>query len=255
MMNPLALSLIAFALILGGMLLGMALRTRLPGHHLSDESRDAVRVGTALIATLTALVLGLLIASAKGNYDTLNNELGQISAKIMQLDSALADYGPEARETRDLLRSSVISALQQIWSEETGTLAVARARQPSGALRDLRNKLLQLSPRNDAQRWLQSRALQVNAEIADTRWLFVQQAGKSSLPKFAKWLLAFWLTFLFFSFGLFSPRNTMVITVFVICALSAASSFYLIMELDQPYQGLLKISSEPLREALAHLGR
>jgi hypothetical protein len=253
--SPLAYSLVAFALMFGGMLLGMVLRTRLPRHHLSDESKDAVKVGTALIATLTALVLGLLIASAKGSYDTLNNELGYISAKIIQLDSALADYGPEARETRDYLRSGVISAIQRLWPEERDALMVAKARQPSGALRDLRNNLLQLSPRNDAQRWLQSRALQVNAEIADTRWLLVQQTGKSSLPNLARLLLTFWLTFLFFSFGLFSPRNAMVITVFVICALSAAGSILLILELDQPYQGLLKISSEPLRQALAHLGQ
>jgi hypothetical protein len=255
MMTPLVLSLICFALMLGGTLLGVVLNTRLPQHHLSDESRDAIKVGTALIATLTALVLGLLIASAKGNYDTLNNEVGHISAKIMQLDSVLADYGPEARETRDLLRSGISSAIQLLWPEEGGAIQVAKVRQPSSALRDLRYKLLQLSPRNDAQRWLQSRALQVNAEIADTRWLIVQQAGKSSLPRFAKWLLTFWLTFLFFTFGLFSPRNAMVITVFVICALSAAGSLLLIFELDQPYQGLLKISSEPLRQALTHLGQ
>ena len=254
-MSPLALSLIAFALMLGGMLLGMVLRTRLPEHHLSDESKDAVKVGTALIATLTALVLGLLIASAKGSYDTLNNELGYISAKIMQLDTVLADYGPEARETRDDLRSGVISAIQRIWPEGTDAVAVAKYRQSSGALRELRNNLLQLSPHNDAQRWLQSRALQVTAEIADTRWLVVQQTGRSSLPNLARSLLTFWLTFLFFSFGLFSPRNAMVITVFVICALSAAGSLLLILELDQPYQGLLKISSEPLREALTHLGQ
>ena len=254
-MSPLALSLIAFALMLGGMLLGMVLRTRLPNHHLSDESKDAVKVGTALIATLTALVLGLLIASAKGSYDTLNNELGHMTAKIMQVDSILGDYGPDARETRDHLRGSVISAIQRIWPEESDAIAVAKARQPSGALRDLRNNLLRLSPHNDAQRWLQSRALQVNAEIADTRWLVVQQIGKSSLPNLARLLLTFWLAFLFFSFGLFSPRNAMVITVFVICALSAAGSLLLILELDQPYEGLLKISSQPLREALAHLGQ
>jgi hypothetical protein len=253
-MRSLVLSLTVFALMFGGTLLGMVLQARLPEHHLSADSQDAVKLGTALIATLTALVLGLLIASAKGNYDTMNNELTHISAKIMQLDSILADYGSETRETRNLLRSSINSAIHRIWPEESDAFVLAKAREPSSALKELQNQLLRLSPRNDAQRWLQSRALQVNAEIWDTRWLLVQQTGKSSLPMLAKVLLAFWLVFLFFSFGLFAPRNAMVTAVFVIRALSAAGALLLIQELDQPYQGLLKISGEPLRDALMRLG-
>lgn len=254
MMRSLVFSGIVFALMFSGSLIGMVIQARLPEHHLSDESQNAVKLGTALIATLTALVLGLLIASAKGNYDMMSNELNFISAKIMQLDTVLADYGPETRDTRKLLRSSINSVIQRIWSEESDALALAKARQPSSALRDLRNQILRLSPRNDAQRWLQTRALQINAEIADTRWLLVQHTGKSSLPLLAKVLLAFWLAFLFFSFGLFSPRNVMVTAVFIICAFSAAGALLLIQELDQPYQGLLKISSEPLRDVLTRLG-
>jgi hypothetical protein len=254
-MTSLAFALICFALMLGGTLLGMVLRTRLPKHHLSDESKDAIKVATGLIATLTALVLGLLIASAKANYDTLNSELGLMSAKIMQLDAALADYGPESREARDFLRSSVTSALRRLWPEERGTVEIAVIGEPSRMFRDLRKKLIQLSPGNDEQRSLRSRAMQVSIEIADTRWLLVQHAGKSALPHLASSLLIFWLTFLFFSFGLFAPRNAMVIIVFVICALSATGSLLLIMELDQPYQGLIKLSSQPVREALSHLGQ
>ena len=89
-MSPLALSLIAFALMLGATLLGIVLRTRLPNHHLSDESKDAVKVGTALIATLTALVLGLLIASAKGSYDTQSTQVTQMTSNVVLLDNLLA---------------------------------------------------------------------------------------------------------------------------------------------------------------------
>ncbi len=93
-MSALTISLIAFACIFGGTLLGMFLRTILPGHHVSDESKDAVKLGTGVIATMAALVLALLIASAKGNYDTMSSDLRQASARVILLDRVMAQYGP-----------------------------------------------------------------------------------------------------------------------------------------------------------------
>jgi len=255
-MSSLTVALIAFACISGGTLLGMVLRALLPEHHLSDESRDVVRLGTGRIATLAALVLGLLIASAKGTFDTMTNELRQTGAKIMLLDRTLAQYGPETKEARDFLRSAVASALQRIWPEEANTVAVAAVRQSSGdSVEVVQEKLRQLAPQNDGQRWLQSRALQLSADIADARALLMEQAGQTSLPKPFLVILVLWLIVIFVSFGMFSTRNATVIVAFFICALSVAGSLYLILELDQPYQGLIKISSAPLREALAHLGQ
>jgi len=252
---PITLSFIALGCIFGGTVFGMGLRFLLPGHHLSDESRNTVKLGTGMVATMAALVLGLLIASAKGTFDTLRNELEQTSAKFLQLDAVLADYGPETREVRNFLPSAITAAVQQLWPEEAGAIAGAKAQQPSAALRELRKELLRLSPQNDAQRYLQSQALQVAADIAGTRWLLVQQVGKSSLPLSFIVLLIFWLTVIFASFGLFSPTNGTVIVVLFVCVLSAATSLFLILELDQPYQGLIKISSAPLHEALAVMGR
>jgi hypothetical protein len=253
--SSLALSSIAFACIFGGTLLGMALRTLLPDHHLNNESKDAVKLGIGMIATLAALVLGLLTASAKGTFDTMTSGLRQTGAKMVVLDRVMAQYGPETGEARDLLRRGVTTALQRIWPEESTAVDVTKARQLGDAVEALEAKLLQLSPRNDSQRWLQSRALQVSAEIAEGRMHLVQQLGESSLPKPFLVMLVFWLTLIFASFGLSSPRNTTVITVLFICALSAAGSLFLILELDQPYAGLIKISSAPLRHALMQLGR
>ena len=255
MVSSLTAAFLALVCIFGGSLLGMVLRALLPKHHLSDESKDAVKLGTGMIATLAALVLGLLIASAKGTFDTMTNELRQTGSKIMLLDSAMAQYGPETREARDFLRSSLASALQRIWPEETNTVAVGKVRQSGNDIEVLQGKIRLLSPQNDAQRWLQSRALQLSADISETRALFVEQAGQTSLPMAFLVILVFWLIIIFVSFGLFSTRNATVIIVFFVCALSAAGSLYLILELDQPYQGLIKISSAPLRNALAHLGQ
>ena len=159
-MSSLALFLITFACVFGGMLLGMGLRALLPEHHLSSESRDAVKLGTGMIATLAALVLGLLIASAKGTFDTMTSELRQAGSKIMLLDRVMAQYGPETREARDFLRRSVTSTLQRIWPEETDAGAVAKI--PHGNdIEAHQDKLRQLSPHNDAQRGLQPQALQL----------------------------------------------------------------------------------------------
>ena len=254
-MSALAISLIAFACIFGGTLLGMFLRTILPGHHLTDESKDAVKLGTGVIATMAALVLALLIASAKGNYDTMSSDLRQASTRVILLDRVMAQYGPETKEARDLLRRSIASTIKRIWPEDKIGQAVTEAPEGRIPIEAIQDKLRQLSPRNDAQRWLQSRALEISGEVAEGRWLLIEQLGQRSIPMPFFVIMVFWLTIIFASFGLFSPRNATVITVLLICALSAAGSLFLIMELDTPYQGLIKVSSAPLRIALAHLGK
>ncbi|HSR13403.1 MAG TPA: hypothetical protein VLS90_18295 [Thermodesulfobacteriota bacterium] len=255
MVTSLTVAFIALACIFGGSLLGMGLRALLPRHHVSDESKDAVKLGTGLIATLTALVLGLLISSAKGTFDTMTVELRQGGAKIMLLDRTMAQYGPETREARDALRTIVVSALQRIWPEETNTIAVAQFSRSINHIEALQEMIHQLSPQNDAQRWLRSRALQLTADVSETRALLLEQAGQKSLPTVFLGILIFWIIIIFISFGMFSTPNATVIMVFFICALSVAGALYLILELDQPYQGLIRISSAPLRNALVHMGQ
>jgi len=253
--SPLTISLVAFGCIFGGTLLGIFCRELLPDHHLSEESKDTVKLGIGMIATLTALVLGLMIASAKGNFDTMGSEFRQAGAKIVSLDRVMADYGPETKEARDLLRRVVATLLERIWPDELTERTGAKALESGAGIEAIQKILRELSPRNDAQRWLQSRALQLSSDITETRWLLIEQRGVSSLPAPFLFLLVFWLTVIFSSFGLFSPRNATVIAILFVCALSAAGSLYLILEMDRPHQGLIRLSSAPLRNALALLGR
>src|SRR5271163_2511215 len=95
---------IIMACVFGGALTGMVLRLILPEHHLSTDSKDVVRLGIGLIATMSALVLALLVASAKSSYDAQKTEVTQISANIVLLDLALAHYGPETKDIRAQLR-------------------------------------------------------------------------------------------------------------------------------------------------------
>ncbi len=277
-MNSLTLSLIALACIFSGTLLGIWLRTLLPEDHLSNDSKDAVKLGAGMIATLAALVIGLLIASAKGTFDTITKDLRQTAARLVLLDRVMAQYGPETREARELLRRNITYTIQRLWPEEAHKIVIAEARQPGKAVQDklrprspeddaqnllqsanelesIEYKLRKLSPRNDSQRWLQSRALQVSTEIAEARWVLHGAVGQSSLPLPFLVVLICWLTIIFTSFGLFSPRNGTVISVMFICALSAASALFLILELDQPYHGFIDVSGSPLLNALAAMGQ
>jgi hypothetical protein len=253
--SPLAVSLIAFVCILGGMLLGIFFRTVLPEHHLSEESQNVMKLGAGMIATLAALVIGLLLASAKGNFDTMNNGVIQASSKIIVLDRAMADYGPETREARDLLRRSVAAAVDQIWPGERTGQREAKPIDRGAAIEAVQYKLLQLSPQNETQRWLQSRALQASGDIAETRWLAIAQGGQSSLQIPFLVTLVTWLAIIFFSFGLCAPRNVTVTIVLLLCVVSATGALYLIQELDHPFGGLIRISGAPMRTALDYLAR
>jgi hypothetical protein len=253
-MGSLTFFAIGFACLFGGVLFGMVLRTVLPEHHLSAESKDAVKLGTGMISMLAALVLGLLIASAKGTFDTMNSELTQTGAKIILLDRVMAQYGPETREARDFLRRSVASAIRRIWPEGANEVAVGAVEvvDPNEMLQD---RLRQLAPHNDPQRSLQSQALSLSFDVSKARSLLSEQVSQSSLPVPFLVILVLWLIIIFVSFGLFAPRNTTVIIVLFVCALSASAALFMIAELDQPYRGIIRISSAPLRDALAHLGK
>jgi hypothetical protein len=240
----------------GGALLGMLLRATLPGHHLSQDSKDGVKLGVGLIATMAALVIGLLIASAKGSFDTVNTELKQGGANIILLDRVLARYGPETAGIRDLIRRSLASRLDMVWPEDSSRAEQLQnlERGPS-VVESFEDKIRELAPQNDAQRALQARALQISGDLAQARWLVFGQIGESSIPLPFLVVLVAWLTVIFASFGLFAPPNATVIAVLLLCALSVSGAIFLILEMDSPFGGLMKVSSAPLRYALSHLGQ
>jgi len=249
---PTESALIVFACVFGGALLGMFLRTVLPQHHLSEETKDLIKLGMGLIATMTALVLGLMIATAKSSYDTQDGAVKHTAAKLLLLDRMLSNYGPETKDARELLRRTVASRLEAIWPEDR----FQRATLGAALLTDqgIEARILQLSPQNDAQRWLQTQALRVGRDIMETRWLMIGRLS-SSIPVPFLVIVVFWLTIIFGSFGLFAPRNATVFTVLFLCALSVAGSIFLILEMDEPFEGLMRISSAPIRSTLSQLGR
>ena len=251
-MSPLLMSLIVFACVLGGMFLGIFIRNRLPEHHLSGDTKDVVRLGTGLIGTIAALVLGLLIASANSTYETQSSQVQQLTANIILLDRTLAQYGPETASARSLLRRGVVSMADQIWRENGSDARKAAPFEASAAAISLLGEILKISPQNETQRSLKTRAIDTVQDLGKTRLLLFAEAG-SAIPMPFLVVLVSWLAIIFASFSLFAENNATTVAALGIFALSASASIFLILELSQPFTGLMMISSEPLRAALAPL--
>jgi hypothetical protein len=246
-MSALVVSAIILLSTLGGIFLGTLLRRALPRHHLDEHVKDVVRLGVGLIATIAALVLGLLIASAKGSFDTQTSHLRQITANLILLDNILAQYGPEARPVREQIRSTVGPFADRLWREKQA--GQSGPFETDGTAEQVHLKIQKLSPHDDVQRSLHSRAVQVSNDLAQVRFLlFVESENLIPIPFLA--ILAFWLMIIFTSFSLFSPLNVTVVTCLFLFALSAACAIFLILELSRPFTGLMSISSVPLRNAL-----
>jgi hypothetical protein len=241
-----------FSSLAGAALLGMWVRAALPEHHVNLEAKDAVKFAMGLVATMAALVLGLLVASTKGAYDTKKSEVTQMAAKVVFLDRVLANYGSQTAETRGLLRRSVGSAVNRMWPDRKSPQAAEL--DPSGSSGDaFFHSLQKLSPEDDMQRSLKSQAAQVATDVGQMRWLLFEQTETSiSLPMLI--ILICWLAIIFMSAGLFAPPNATVIVALMLAALSVSGAIFLILELDMPFDGIIQISPGPMRNALIHLG-
>jgi len=245
-MSDLVISGIVFACVFGGAVLGALLRVSLPKEDLSPESRDVVKLAMGTIATMMAVVLGLLVASAKGNYDNQSRELTELSARVVLLDRLLAHYGPETKDARDLLRESIVRLLDTVWTQPSET--------PSRASEVVFDKIQELSPQTEAQRSLQARALNLATQIGETRWLMFEQASISiSTPMLV--VVIFALTITFTSFSLHASPNATVIVTLALCALAVSGTMFLVLEMYSPFKGIIRIPSDPVRNALAYLGQ
>jgi hypothetical protein len=252
--TPLGLSFIAFACVFLSALAGLFLHDILPKDHLSGDSKDTVKLGMGMVATLAALILGLLIGFATTSFNTMRGEIQETAAHIVLLDRLMANYGAETQEIRALLRSTTEARVASIWPGGDFEPSRFESADAITAGEAIQTKIRELSPRTDGQRWLQSRALSISNEIAQTRWLLVAQAD-NSIPPILLAVVIFWVAVIFLSFGIFAPRNATVVAALLICALSVSASIFLLLELNGPFDGAIKISSAPMRDALAHLGR
>jgi hypothetical protein len=244
-------ALIAFGCMFGGALLGMVLRKRLPEHHLSDASQKLLGMGLGVIGTMSGLVLGLLVASATGAYNAQRSELLDVSSKVVILDHILKHYGPGANGPRRALHDTVARTLARIWPRE-GSNAPQLDPSAVGAEAVL-DELENLSPTTDAQRSLKADAIGLALTLGQTRWLMYEQQNGSSLSVALLCVLIFWFTITFIGFGLFSPVNATVVMALALCALAVSGAILVTLEMYRPFEGMVQLSSAPLREALTHM--
>ena len=254
-MSSLLVSACVFAVVLAAGVLGTVMRTRLQPHHLNDETKDIVKFGSGFIATMAALVLGLLVASAKSSYDAKAAEVEQAAAKVILLDQVLRQYGQDAAPARRVLQAVMAERHSMTWvraeSVDVAKGAVAPSSSMIGAA-EIRKAVSQLVPASDAQREAQTRALAIVDDSVQLRWLFLVQSTESvSFPLLI--VLVTWLSVIALCTGLYAPRNSIAATVAVLCAASVSGAIFLIVEMYSPFDGVLKVSDAPIRAAFGYL--
>jgi hypothetical protein len=251
-MNSALTSVIVLSSLVAMVLVGRSVRRHLPDDHLSGDSRDTVKLAMGLVATMTALLLGLLVSSAKGTYDIQRTEVIQMAAKVAFLDRVLTAYGPEAAEARAEFRDALADAVRHMWPEEAGARAQLA---PNTAVGDRVYAAIQaLSPRDDMHGGLKAQAATLSVDVAELRVLLLAQST-SSVSKPMLIAVVSWLAILFLSFSLIAPPNATTSVALVAAAFSVTVAVFLILELDQPMGGMIQVSSEPMRNALHQLAK
>jgi hypothetical protein len=253
-MNAVVIGLITFGCSYGAAIVGLTLHSRVPERHLDSDSKDVVKLVLGLIATLSALVLGLLIASAQSSYSTQSGNVQKLAVSVAVLDRVLELYGPEANDTRELLGQAVAAAHDQIWTADRVEAVNIDPSKTRYEANRFASALEGLAPKSDAQRHLQAQALQLSQTIGETRSLMFGQAGSSVSWPFLV-VVIFWVSVLFLGFGLFARFHATVAIALMIGSASVAAAIFLILELSRPYTGLIQLSDEPLRKVLVQIGR
>jgi hypothetical protein len=246
-MSPSIISLIALFLIFMSAVAGIFIQNTLPEHHLSEESKNIIKAARGVVVGLAALTLGLLIATAKGSFDTKGTELKASAAKTIVLNRLLLNFGDKSKEARDALKIVAENGIKVI--EEINKNGVDRKKVSGLGLDLLQKKLLELPDDKPELNWLKNTALSLGNDIAISRWKIYENSSASVSPLFIA-ILVFWLMGIFFSLGLIAPFNTLVLTALFMAALSMTGAILLTLELDQPYGGLIQFSTDPLKIAL-----
>lgn len=234
---------------------GQRLRRILPEKHFKGDSGDSIKLATGLMATLVALVLSLLISSANNVRNTVEAEYTQSLASIVLLDRDLADYGPETKDIRRMLREAAIRRFSAIWPGEQFGAEPGFDLNADSSIEPIEARVLRLKPGDAAQTWYHAQALQILAGLAQSSWTVQKQAGSNTLPMPLLAVLVAWTAIIFVNFGLFAEPNRTVYATLFLCALATAVAVFMILELNSPFAGLIQISSGPAHATIAELGR
>lgn len=251
-MSPSAIAALSFLFVLAGILLGSLARKLLPGEQVTPEAKDVVRLSLGIVMSLSALVLGLLVASAKGGYEMRRSEINEITANVVLIDYLLATYGEDAKGVRVTLREEIPAAVDRIWSEGRLIGETPMAFSPLPVGEQFYSAVLDLKPADESQRELRGWIVQSAHELSQQRLMLYSLQG-SSIPVPFLAVLYLWIVVLFAGYSLMGPGRAMPLTFMILCGLSVSGAVFLILELDQPFSGIMMLSKEPLLKALSPL--
>ena len=252
--GPVPIGVIIVAILFGSAMVAMAVSRFLPTDHLNSETKSVVSVSAAVVGTMSALVVGLLISSSNASFTSTTQQVTQISADALDLDRMLRRYGPEAQDMRVLLRRYTAARLEELFPKDTDRSPDLEGVTSLAMLEELQDKILALNPSNPIQRWLQPAAEQLIDKMTMAPWQLGQaNLNKTPLPLLV--LVMFWFVVIFASFGLFAPRNITAIVMIFFSAAAIGSAIRMTTELQRPFEGAARVSSVPLTQALDVMGR
>jgi hypothetical protein len=250
-MHALVVGSLVFVLVFGGALVGMALRRTVPAGHLVPDAKDTVRLAIGLIVTMTGLVLGMLVSSAKSYYDGQKNVVAEMSSQIILLDNLLTDYGPETEEVRKQAHDVIGDSVDRIWPRSESQLLQLKPRNTGDRINELLGLLV---PKDERQAALKAQIASVVRGVRTTYWLMYLQSEQTSASLPLLMVVTSWLVAIFVSFGIFAPRNPTVMVTLIICALAVSAAMFIIVSMYSPFSGILKISPVAVRDALTQMG-
>jgi hypothetical protein len=251
-MNVTAISLLVTACVFAGGVFGLQLHRWLPERHLTKETQDVVRLGTGMVSVLASLVFGLLIATAKSASDTTDREMRSYATDLILLDRMLRSYGEGAASPRALLRRSTARTIQDIWPMPGGHVLGLDDVSAVRMMEQVQEAIRAMNPVGAEQRSIRDQASQTATSLLRQRWILIEQAGHSVRPV-VLFVLVSWTVAIFISFGLNAPRNATVAGAFLMCSFAIGGAVFLILEMDSPFEGMLRLAAQPMLNALAQM--
>lgn len=236
--------------ICSGVLVGIWLTPRLPAHHRSGETGAAVSICMAVVGTLAALVLGLMVNSANAAFNARSSAIDALADGVIKLNRLLISYGPETLPARKQLAAYCRAKAAELeHPDRAGSeLGIDTLRQ----LEAITGEILDLSPATERQQHIHKWAVAIMGELVNARWNLMA-SNKLVMPLPFLLMLVGWLTLRFASFGLFAPKNATVVAFLFLAAIAISACILLILDLGSPTRGIIRPSVAPFYRAIRAL--
>jgi hypothetical protein len=233
-------------------LIGFAVQWLVPAQTIVD-AKSMVTAMVGLVALLLAIVLGLLIWTSNGVYTTQLAEAQSLGPLILQLDFILEQYGPEAKKGRELFRDEIVRFRERFWGELQGVRAATSFLASRSDMREMTMVFAELNPASEEQRQFLAASKQLSGTIIQTQLLMARQLA-NPVPWVLLVIVLCWSSLIFFCYGLTSNFNGVSVAVEAFGAMAVSSAIFLILELNQPYNGLFHISPAGVDQVIAAIG-